>query len=190
MSLSLSSGPAISTSECSAMKSQLTFNPEVLTCCILYNQWLLFDPASHLWTFEQFEEQSGLKWLCTLKWPSTPSIGWIIVDGRQGGAAGATSHTNAVILSKLMQRVKAQLCVLSPVLRHDCQLWSCSTDNLSVSLLGWHKSTAGEYQHQTHWLDSTQHTIMFWIMAKSTSLPILLNRLGITNTSPTFIGNC
>lgn len=26
-------------------------------------------------------------------------------------------------------------------------------------------------------------------MAKSTSLPILLNRLGVTNTSPTFIGN-
>ena len=28
--------------------------------------WLLFDPADHLWTFEHFEEQSGLKWPCTL----------------------------------------------------------------------------------------------------------------------------
>ena len=31
------SRPAVSTSECSAMKSQLTFTPEVLTCWILYN---------------------------------------------------------------------------------------------------------------------------------------------------------
>ena len=28
---------SVSTSECSAMKSQLTFTPEVLTCCTLYN---------------------------------------------------------------------------------------------------------------------------------------------------------
>ena len=35
--LSLSTAPAVSNSECSAMKSQLTFTPEVLTCCILYN---------------------------------------------------------------------------------------------------------------------------------------------------------
>ena len=35
--LSFSTKPAVSNSECSAMKSQMTFNPEVLTCCILYN---------------------------------------------------------------------------------------------------------------------------------------------------------
>jgi hypothetical protein len=35
--LSLSTAPAVSTSECSAMKSHLTFTPEVLTCCTLYN---------------------------------------------------------------------------------------------------------------------------------------------------------
>jgi hypothetical protein len=28
--------------------------------------WLLFDPVGHLWTFEPLEEQSGLKWPCTL----------------------------------------------------------------------------------------------------------------------------
>ncbi|KAK6301849.1 hypothetical protein J4Q44_G00279020 [Coregonus suidteri] len=35
--LSLSTAPAVSTSECSAMKSQLAFTPEVLNCCTLYN---------------------------------------------------------------------------------------------------------------------------------------------------------
>jgi hypothetical protein len=35
----MSTSPAVSTSECSAMKSQLTFTPEVLTCCTLYNHW-------------------------------------------------------------------------------------------------------------------------------------------------------
>ena len=34
---SLSTAPAVSNSECSAMKSQLTFTPEVLTCFTLYN---------------------------------------------------------------------------------------------------------------------------------------------------------
>ncbi|KAK6316497.1 hypothetical protein J4Q44_G00140210 [Coregonus suidteri] len=35
--LSLSAAPAVSTSKCPAMKSQLTFTSEVLTCCNLYN---------------------------------------------------------------------------------------------------------------------------------------------------------
>ena len=36
---SLSTAPAVSNSECLAMKNQWTFTPEVLTCCILYNHW-------------------------------------------------------------------------------------------------------------------------------------------------------
>ena len=32
-----STAPAVSTSECSTMKSQLTFTPEVPSCCTLYN---------------------------------------------------------------------------------------------------------------------------------------------------------
>ncbi|KAK6321278.1 hypothetical protein J4Q44_G00082540 [Coregonus suidteri] len=35
--LSLSTAPAISTSKCPAMKSQVTFTPDVLICCNLYN---------------------------------------------------------------------------------------------------------------------------------------------------------
>ena len=33
----LSTAPVVSNCECSAMKSQLTFTPEMLTCCTLYN---------------------------------------------------------------------------------------------------------------------------------------------------------
>ena len=41
LSLSLSTTPVVSTSECSAMKSQLTITPEVLTCCTLCNHIIL-----------------------------------------------------------------------------------------------------------------------------------------------------
>jgi hypothetical protein len=40
--LSLSIAPAVSTSEFSAMKSQLAFTPEALTCCTLYNHCAYF----------------------------------------------------------------------------------------------------------------------------------------------------
>ena len=44
------------------------------TCCFLLSLSLLhqlsrteyYDPAGHLWTFQHLEEQSGLKWPCTL----------------------------------------------------------------------------------------------------------------------------
>jgi hypothetical protein len=45
----LFTGHAVSTPECSAMKSQLTFTPEVLTSCTLYNHCdYYFNPAGHL----------------------------------------------------------------------------------------------------------------------------------------------
>jgi hypothetical protein len=51
-------------------ESQLTFTPEVLTCCTLYNHWLLFDPAGHRWTFEHLEERSGLALFIISTWHS------------------------------------------------------------------------------------------------------------------------
>jgi hypothetical protein len=39
----LSTAPAVSNSEWSAMKSQLTFIPEALTCCTLYNHCDYYD---------------------------------------------------------------------------------------------------------------------------------------------------
>ena len=61
--LTLSHASGVSTSECSAMKSQLPFTPESLTCCPLYNHWwwlwLLLDLAGHLWKVET-------SWPCTV----------------------------------------------------------------------------------------------------------------------------
>lgn len=101
-----------------------------------------------------------------------------IADRTEGGAAGAASPPDAVILSKLsgVRRLQPSNsckdlkynCVLSPVHCHDCQLYSCSTDNLSESLLGWHnQSTVEECQHprQTHWFTvpwkRTVHSILY-----------------------------
>jgi hypothetical protein len=53
--LPLSTAPAVSTSECSAMKSQLTFTPEVLTCRTLYNHCNYY--LTPLVIYEHLEEQ-------------------------------------------------------------------------------------------------------------------------------------
>ena len=49
---SLSTAPAVSNSERSAMKSQLTFTPEVLTCCTRYNHCYYYYYLSLLVIYE------------------------------------------------------------------------------------------------------------------------------------------